>query len=76
MGNNKQILSYICLNNEVTLNYCIMKDNQIITPSREFKGYEEARKQKDNSPPVAITEKEVKAALNRINPDEHSMDRG
>ncbi|MDH6309707.1 hypothetical protein M2451_002109 [Dysgonomonas sp. PFB1-18] len=53
-----------------------MKANQILKPVGEFKGYEEARKDKRNEPLVIISEKEVKAALNRINPDENSMDRG
>lgn len=54
-----------------------MKRKDIIKPLSEFKGYEEARKdQKSCEDPVAASTKEVKAAVNRINPDEHSMDRG
>lgn len=57
--------------------YCIMKkDKEILVPAGEFKGYEEARKENSNKPAVPISRKEVKAALNRINPDEHTMDRG
>jgi hypothetical protein len=40
---------------------------------QEFIGYEEARKDKRNEPVVPVTMKEVKAALNKINPDEESM---
>lgn len=53
-----------------------MKKYEIAKSLKDFKGYEEARKNKSNETPVPITAKEVKAALNRINPDENSMDRG
>lgn len=53
-----------------------MKKKDIEKPISEFKGYEEARKGKKDETPIAASTKEVKAALNRINPDEHSMDRG
>lgn len=53
-----------------------MKKNEINKPLQDFKGYEEARKDKRNEFPTPISEKEVKAALNRINPDENNMDRG
>ncbi|MBK5722393.1 hypothetical protein JGH11_16070 [Dysgonomonas sp. Marseille-P4677] len=53
-----------------------MKRNEINKSPQDFKGYEEARKNKVNEPPTPISEKEVKAALNRINPDENNMDRG
>lgn len=53
-----------------------MKKEEIIKPAGDFKGYEEARKNKTATNPEPISEKEVKAAVNRINPDENSMDRG
>lgn len=53
-----------------------MKKKDIEKPLNEFKGYEEARKDKSDENPIPASTKEVKAALNRINPDEHSMDRG
>lgn len=54
----------------------IMEKKDIIKPLEDFKGYEEARKVKTDAPVEPISKKEVKAAVNRINPDEHSMERG
>ncbi|MBB4035856.1 hypothetical protein GGR21_001751 [Dysgonomonas hofstadii] len=53
-----------------------MKNKKILTPVGEFRGYEDARKGQKEKSLIPISEKEVKAALNRINPDEHTMDRG
>lgn len=53
-----------------------MRKIEINKSPQDFKGYEEARKDKRDERPVPISEKEVKAALNRINPDENNMDRG
>jgi len=53
-----------------------MKNKKILIPTGEFKGYEEARRDQQNKLLTPISEKAVKAALNRINPDEHTMDRG
>lgn len=53
-----------------------MKQKEIIKSPSEFKGYEEARKDKRNQIPQPITNKEVKAAVNRINPDENTQERG
>ncbi|EGK01765.1 MAG: hypothetical protein LBT43_21765 [Prevotella sp.] len=51
-----------------------MKKNEIVKSPQDFVAYEEARKDKSNSSyPAIISEKEVKAALNKINPDEDSM---
>lgn len=51
-----------------------MKKNEIIKSPQDFVAYEEARKDKRHSSyPTVISEKEVKAALNKINPDEDSM---
>jgi len=53
-----------------------MKKKEIVKSLEDFKGYEEARKDKRYEKPELISEKEIKAAVNRINPDENSMDRG
>lgn len=53
-----------------------MKKSEINKSPEDFKGYEEARKDKSDQNPTPISEKEVKAAVNRINPDENNMDRG
>lgn len=53
-----------------------MKQNEIIKSSEDFKGYEEARKDKSNQIPQPISNKEVKAAVNRINPDGNTQERG
>lgn len=45
------------------------------TKAKEFKSYETARIVQDsNKAPEAATKKEVKAATNKINPDEESME--
>lgn len=55
-----------------------MKEDITKTQSKEhkFEGYEHARKIKNIKNPVPSSEKSVKAATNRINPDENSNDRG
>lgn len=53
-----------------------MKRNEIITAPEDFKGYEEARKDRSYQAPRPISNKEVKAAVNRINPDENTQERG
>lgn len=45
-------------------------------PKKVFEGYENAREKKDERNPAASSEKSVKAATNRLHPDENSMDRG
>lgn len=42
----------------------------------KFKGYEHARTLKSVKNPLPSSAKSVKAATNRINPDEDSRDRG
>ncbi|MFT3993776.1 MAG: hypothetical protein QM660_05680 [Dysgonomonas sp.] len=44
--------------------------------SAEFTGYEEARKKKTGNATKTADPKAVKAALNRINPDENTQERG
>lgn len=45
------------------------------TRSKDFKSYETARiAHNSDGPPEAATPKEVKAATNKINPDEESME--
>lgn len=41
-----------------------------------FKGYEDARKTRTEERPIPATKKAVKAALNRINPDGNTQERG
>lgn len=53
-----------------------MKQNEIIKSPEDFKGYEEARKNKSNQAPEPVSNKEVKAAVNRINPDGNTQERG
>ncbi len=53
-----------------------MKQNDIIKSPIDFKGYEEARRDKSNQTPQPISNKEVKAAVNRINPDGNTQERG
>lgn len=53
-----------------------MKPNEIIKSPEDFKGYEEARRDKSNETPQPISNKEVKAAVNRINPDGNTQERG
>lgn len=52
-----------------------MKKKKVNKPTIDFVGYEEARK-KSNDTPVEVSEKAVKAATNRINPDENTNERG
>ncbi|MFT4073274.1 MAG: hypothetical protein QM654_15275 [Dysgonamonadaceae bacterium] len=40
---------------------------------QDFIAYEEARRHKTGMIPSRVTYKEVKAAMNKINPDEESM---
>ncbi|WP_163274206.1 hypothetical protein [Dysgonomonas sp. 511] len=44
--------------------------------TEDFIGYEEARINKEDAKPVEATEKEVKAAVNRINLDNDTSERG
>lgn len=53
-----------------------MKTNDIIKSPEDFKGYEEARRDKSNQVPQPISNKEIKAAVNRINPDGNTQERG
>lgn len=43
---------------------------------KKFEGYENAREKKNEENPAESSEKSVKAATNRLHPDENSMDRG
>lgn len=73
---NEHKLLLFCLIYILIKSTIVMKKNEINKSLQDFKGYEEARKDKRNEFPTPISEKEVKAALNRINPDENNMDRG
>lgn len=43
---------------------------------KSFEGYEKAREESNVKNPAESSEKSVKAATNRINPDGNMMDRG
>lgn len=45
-------------------------------PEKKFVGYEDAREKKNAENMEESSEKSVKAATNRLHPDENSMDRG
>ena len=45
-------------------------------PDKKFVGYEDARENKNGENLNESSEKSVKAATNRLHPDENSMDRG
>jgi hypothetical protein len=52
------------------------KNEKIINPYTNFEGYEDARKMKSEKSSKPATAKAVKAAINRINPDENNQERG
>jgi hypothetical protein len=52
------------------------KDITKMQSENKFEGYENARMFKDIKNPEPSSEKSVKAATNRLNPDEDSKDRG
>lgn len=52
------------------------KDISKTQSENKFEGYENARRFKNVKNPMPSSEKSVKAATNRINPDEDSKDRG
>lgn len=45
-------------------------------PYEDFVGYEDARIKEKDENPEEVSEKSVKAATNRLLPDEGTMDRG
>ncbi|WP_197027671.1 hypothetical protein [Prevotella sp. 10(H)] len=53
-----------------------MENDKTYQSHEDFEGYEEARKDKDSAFPKQVSDKEVEAANDWINPDENTKDRG